>query len=186
MALTVADRWCMLVVCVAVMLLAASPATAQVFPGVNRVVNSGAEGGLAGWEGTGFGPTTYTASGVPRSVSGRGEGPALGAQLFAAIEDGAQISQTVDFSDRAAAIDSGQQPLSWGADGLGGRAGQSGGARVIVQPLDATGAAVGPAHAVGPPSDRDRQHTTAMLLCSATTMAPVGMRSVLVLSLIHI
>ena len=176
----VANRPWMLVLSAAAVLAAAAPAGAEIFPGENRLTNSGAEAALAGWAGTGFVPTPYGTGGVTRSISGRADDPTKGAQFFAASEHGAVISQIVDFSDRATAIDSGSQPLSWGADGLGGRAGEASGARLVIQSLDSAGAALGPPLVVGPPSDRDRQHKTSMLSCYAGTTAPIGMRSVLV------
>lgn len=167
----------MLVACAAAMLALPSSAAAIAYPSANRLLNSGAEAGLTEWRGSGFVAASYAATGVSRSVSGR-DAPELGEQHFVAAGDGAELAQVVDLSPRAEQIDAGRQWLGWGADGLGGRAGRSGGGRVTIQPLDAGGAALGPPASVGPPSDRDRQHRTAMLFCSRSMLAPPGTRSV--------
>lgn len=101
-----------------------------------------------------------------------------GGRLFLADADAA-IWQVVNVSDLAETIDAGAQPLSFGAL-LGGRAEQRGGARLLVQPLDAVGAPVVAALIVGPPSQRDRAGQTGLLNCGASATAPVGTRAVLV------
>ena len=165
-------------VCCALM-LAPAPAGAA-FPG-NRLVNPGAEDGLAGWSGEGFGLASYDTDGIPRYPAPffATRPPAdLGARVFSAAGDGA-ISQVVDFSDLAGAIDGGGQALSGGGL-LGGRGGRAGGARLVVQPLDAGGRALGAPYVAGPPSDVDRQFKTALMQCYFSTRAPVGMRAALV------
>ncbi len=159
-----------------------APASASASLPSSRLVNPGAEEGLAGWQGSGFGFATYDDSGVPRFPAPNfvpGPAPDLGARLFSAPADGA-IWQSVDLSDLAATIDSGAQPLSVGGL-LGGRGGQDGGARLVAQPLDAAGAALGAPYVVGHPTDRDRQSRTALLPCNIhNQIAPVGTRAVLV------
>ncbi len=164
------------------MLLSVPPARASTTVG-NRLINPGAEDGLAGWQGTGFGLASYESDAIPRFPAPNfvaGPDWQLGERLFSAGGPGA-IWQIADFADLAGSIDGGQQYLSWGGL-LGGRGGQPGGARLVVQPLDATGGALGEPYVVGNPSDRDRQSRTALLPCRAETgTAPVGMRAALVM-----
>ncbi len=146
----------------------------------DRVVNGGAEQGMAGWLGGGFGILAYDAT-TPRYGEDQGDPVFIlgGTRLFGAPNDGAAIWQTVDFSDLAAEIDGGQQPFSLGGL-LGGRGGQAGGARLVAQPVDGAGGARGPALVVGPPSDRDRRSRTAVVDCFLSATAPVGMRALIV------
>ncbi|MGH3848318.1 MAG: hypothetical protein ACRDRT_01170, partial [Pseudonocardiaceae bacterium] len=155
------------------------PARAIDYPG-DRLVNHGAEEGLSGWQAMGFRVADYDADAIPRHPAPWTLPSQLdaGARLFFADADAA-IWQVVNLSDLAETIDASAQPLSFGAL-LGGLAEQQGGARLLVQPLDAVGAAVVPPLIVGPPSQRDRAGQTGLLNCAASTTAPVGTRAVLV------
>lgn len=151
-----------------VTLIAAVPANAQVL----EITNGSADSGLAGWTGSGVASIEYDANAIPR-----GPYQASEARLFA-ISDGGAIQQVIDLSGVTPSIDAGGQPLSAGGT-FGGWAGQSGAARLVMQPLDASGAALGTPLIAGPPSDRDRQEQTKLLACHANGTAPVGTRSVL-------
>lgn len=175
------------IVSVGIALTAASAPAVAATPSSNRVANPGAENGLAGWQGAGFGVASYDAEAIPRYPAPLfpGDVPGgshrvfdanLGTQLFSGTTGGA-ISQIVDLADLADVIDSGNQDLSFGGL-LGGRRGQTGAARIVIQALDAAGAQVGSAYAVGNPSDRDRQSQTASLSCVSSLKAPVGTRRV--------
>jgi hypothetical protein len=167
--------------CALVTLTIASPTDASTTTG-DRLVNPGAEQGLAGWQGTGVNLAAYESDEIPRFPAPNfvlGPDWQLGDRLFTSAEPSA-IWQIVGFGDLAGSIDAGQQYLSWGGL-LGGRGGQAGGARLIVQPLDATARALGEPYIVGNPSDRDRQFRTALLPCRGqTAAAPIGMRGALV------
>jgi len=149
--------------------LLAAPSTSVGQTGASPplLVNGAAEEGLAGWHGAGFGTITYGADIAPR--------PGGELSLFAAPYDAA-IWQDVDFSDLAGPIDQGAHGFSFGGV-LGGRGGLPGGARLVAQPRDGAGAALGAPLVAGPPSERDRQYNTALLACYTTATAPVGMRS---------
>lgn len=146
----------------------------------NMLANPGAEAGLSGWQGSGFTATPYSSAAVAQYPAPFGNGPQQGgSQLFTANGSGV-ISQVVDFSPRATTIDGGSQYVALG--GLfGGRGDQPGGVRLVVQPLDQASLPLGQPLIVGPPSLRDRRSTTTLMACDMlSTIAPVGMRSVLV------
>ena len=162
----------------AVLLLCAAPAGAD--DSGNRLANWGGEEGLTAWQGMGFASIPYDDS-IPRFPAPNfvpGPSVGIGDRLFAASASGV-ISQTVDLSDLADAIDRGQQPLTFGGL-LGGYGGQPGGARLVMQPLDRHADALGDPYILGNPSDRDRQSKTALLPCNSTPNipAPVGTRAV--------
>lgn len=161
------SRLALVISCAAVMLAAASTAAAQVGPPPPLLVNGTAEAGVVGWQGAGFGTIAYGDDLPPR--------PGGEMSLFAAPGEAA-IWQDVDFSDLEAAIDQGAHRFSFGGV-LGGRGGLPGGARLVAQPRDGAGAALGAPLVAGPPSERDRQYRTALLGCYTTATAPVGMRS---------
>lgn len=164
---------------VALAALVATPARAFDYPN-NRLVDPGAENGLNGWQGAGFGVARYDTDGIPRHPAPwtTPSQTDAGAQLFSAAGEAA-IWQVADLRDLASGIDAGTQPLSFGAL-LGGRAQQRGGARLLIQPLDGNGAALGSSLIVGPPSERDRVSQTGLLNCDGSTTAPLGTRAVLV------
>lgn len=180
----VAGSRCRLIVGVAVVcgwLLLASTGRAGTEP-VSRVLNPGAEAGLAHWHASSFSLASYDGDRVLRYPAPRQLPPLLsnwqiGSWLFSGE---GSISQVVDLSDLATAIDTGAQVLY--VDGLlGGFAGQQGSVRLVAQPLDASGTALGAPLVAGPPSVRDRQDLSALVLCAAyTTAAPVGTRQLLV------
>lgn len=159
--------------CVPAVLALAAPTSASTYP-TDRLVNSGAESGLTGWQGAGFVMTSYDDEAISRRTDRQ-----TGTYLFSAAAE-AVIWQIVDFSALASTIDSGRQELSGGGL-LGGREGQAGGARLVIQSLDGAGAAIGEPQVIGNPSDRDREFKTKLLDCVAHRITvPVGMRAVLV------
>ena len=156
--------------------LAAPQAVATGASSSNRIVNGDAEQGMVGWLGQGFGVLAYDQS-TPRWGEDVGDTAFIrgATSLFAAPDDGAAIAQAADFSDLAGEIDAGRQPFTVGGL-LGGRDGQAGGARLVAQPLDGAGGALGAPLVVGPPSVRDRLSRTRMVDCFLTATAPVGLR----------
>lgn len=154
--------------CATIAQMGASTAFGQTGPPAPRLVNGGAERGMEGWRGAGFGTLAYDGD-IPQP-------PAGGAALFAAPSD-ASIWQDVDFSDLAATIDLGQQSFSVGGQ-LGGRGELAGAARLVAQPLDGAHAPLGAPLVAGNPSERDKQSQTTLLGCFASGTAPLGMRSV--------
>ena len=156
--------------CIAFTALAAISAAPSAGAQLLDVTNRGAEAALTGWTGSGVGSIDYDSNAIARRY------PDQQLRLFSVGQGGA-IEQTIDVSGLAASIDAGGLPLSGGGR-LGGWAGQSGAARLVVQPLDAGGAALGSPLIAGPPSDRDRQYQTKLLPCHANGTTPVGTRGV--------
>src|SRR5215217_1954718 len=140
-------------VLVSVVLLLAAPAAATAG---NRLINPGAEAGLTGWQGTAFGVTANDGT-IKSYPSARAED--LEAQVF--TSDGyptiTEMTQTVDLSDLASAIDSGYQDLDFGGM-FGGKAGGFVSTSYLtVQPLNATGVELGRRTGVGQPLEGDRE-----------------------------
>lgn len=146
--------------------------------GVNRAANPGAEpGSVDGWAGTGISAVRYAADAAtpPKTYA---DNEALGAWLFRASQTGNELVQDVSFADLAAQIDAGSQPIGISAR-LGASDAGGDGMELVVQPLDAVGAAIGTATQLGPPTAADRQGEGVTLLeCRARPIAPAGMRSV--------
>jgi hypothetical protein len=141
----------------------------------NRLTNPSAEdpAGLIGWQGSGWTSAAYgSAARYPASA------PCCdaGSRLFSADQSGAQISQLLDLSDVAPAIDAGSRPLSIGGK-FGGQAGRSDTARLVVSMLDRSGAQLGAPLIVGSPSDSDRRGTTKLIFCQSAVIPPPGTRA---------
>ncbi len=141
----------------------------------NRLTNPSAEdpAGLIGWQGSGWNSAAYgSAARYPAAA------PCCdaGSSLFSADQSGAQISQLLDLSDVAPAIDVGSRALSIGGK-FGGQAGRPDTARLVVAMLDGSGAQLGAPLIVGSPSDSDRRGMTTLVFCQSAVIPPPGTRA---------
>jgi hypothetical protein len=169
-------------------LIAATPASAVT--SANLIVNGNAETGLCttsgldgmtvpGWAITSGTPDTvcYGASGYPSASS---PGPSdRGNGFFAGGSTGnATMTQTVDVSSAATAIDGGGVTYSLGA-WLGGFSSQNDRAGLSAAFLSASGATLGTA-SIAPVTNTDRGNTTELLSRNASGSVPAGTRGILV------
>jgi hypothetical protein len=117
----------------------------------------------------------YGASGYPNSSTPGS--PTRGAQFFAGGATGnSTLSQRVDVSAAASAIDAGGVPVTL-SGWLGGYSSQNDRVGVTASYLNAAGTSLGSA-AIGPVTNTNRGNTTEFLQKTATGTLPAGTRSV--------